>query len=400
MIGMGGQASVYQVTHAPTSQIYALKVIRAERYMTKDVVWRELSHILNGVKHPNIVASHQAFYRDSQLHILMDFMDGGDLRTILQHFGPSPSFVVQCIAQQVLQGLERLHMGGVVHRDIKPSNLLLDLSGHVKISDFGIAKVVPRCSGTLSDSAAWGSHSYMSPEQLCGDECGPPTDVWSFGLTMAQAALGVYPFLSDDIVLDRDGSQRDSVGTLQRLSVDSSRVSLSPTPHLQPTHPSKDYDWSLPSPTQAAPACLLASPCPSGSSGPSPGHAVRRDSLGWASGPRESLGTAISSPTHSAHDGNPFTRDMSRIELSLMFQDPTVRVHYERVVPLLREWYPHWPVPEVTDDLRHFTDCCVRHRPRERWPADRLLQHRFVRQAPGAEALAQWLRTLPPQDGR
>ena len=89
-----------------------------------------------------------------------------------------------------------------MHRDIKPSNLLLNFKGDVKISDFGIA-TMQWASAKYRDSAWVGSHCYMSPERLNAQEFDTSADVWGAGLTIVQTALGVFPFLADDIAFDR-----------------------------------------------------------------------------------------------------------------------------------------------------------------------------------------------------
>jgi len=394
VVGAGGQAIVHRAVHIPSGVPYALKVLRAVDGHYESVALRELAHLLDGPSHVNLVAYHQAFYRDCRLNILMEYMDCGDLRTLQQHTGPLPLPVLAAVTAQVLSGLESLHHRNIVHRDVKPSNVLLHSSGLAKISDFGIATTVPQSGVPYSDIAGHGSHAYMSPERLNAEDCGHPSDVWSLGLTVAQMALGVYPFLLDSASLDRwEVNLRDSLGSVGRPSDGSIRQLLSPVPGARPPV-EVGRDWR-PSPTHlAAPihTTFLASPCFSGASA-SPVYGARR-----ISGPerrrgnRESSETVVSSLGPSPGDGNPFHREPHPLELSLMLQDPRVRVDFDRVIPLVRQWHPEWPPADADAAVRSFTDCCVAHDPDTRWTCAQLVHHPLLDHALRVAELGEWLR--------
>jgi serine/threonine protein kinase len=115
-------------------------------------------------------------------------MDKGSLEEVIPITKTSEQ-LVSAIAYQMLWGLSCLHFEKMIHRDVKPGNVLLDSSGQVKLSDFGIA-----CSGKEMSSTVVGTTLYMAPERLLGQEYGSSSDVWSMGLVLWLSATGVFPF--------------------------------------------------------------------------------------------------------------------------------------------------------------------------------------------------------------
>lgn len=195
VIGEGSQAKVRKVKHRPTGIIYALKIITLGKQVTKRTLQQELSRVFTATNHPNVVASADAFYIEGALKILMEYMDLGTLQEVLKQIGPIPEPALKCITKQILQGLATLHASDIVHRDIKPSNLLINSSGMVKISDFGVSTFL----NTVNPFAVTliGSTAYMSPERVQALPYDAKSDIWSVGLTVAQCALGVFPFFTD-----------------------------------------------------------------------------------------------------------------------------------------------------------------------------------------------------------
>lgn len=98
------------------------------------------------------------------------------------------------IAKQVLKGLEFLHQHKIIHRDVKPSNILINCKGEVKLCDFGTATYQKNCSPFGNFTSCKGTYLYMSPERLNGEEYGFNSDIFSLGITLAECALGRYPF--------------------------------------------------------------------------------------------------------------------------------------------------------------------------------------------------------------
>lgn len=147
---------------------------------------------------PHIVPYHGAFFSDGSISIILDYMDGGSLADVTQALGVIPETQLAGLAKQVLQGLTYLHKDiHIIHRDVKPSNLLVNRKGEVKISDFGV-------SGQLANSVtkcnSWvGTVTYMSPERISGRSYSFDSDVWSFGLSLVECAIGRFPYPPPDI---------------------------------------------------------------------------------------------------------------------------------------------------------------------------------------------------------
>ncbi|XP_038984021.1 mitogen-activated protein kinase kinase 5-like [Phoenix dactylifera] len=192
-IGSGNGGSVWMVRHRPTGRIYALKVIYGNHEdAARRQICREIE-ILRTADHPHVVRCHGFYDRAGDIHILLEYMDGGSLDG--RRVASEP--VLADIARQVLAGLAYLHSRRIVHRDIKPSNLLINSARQVKIADFGVSRILARTMGTCNSSV--GTIAYMSPERINTDlnegvYHGYFGDIWSFGLSMLEFYLGRFPF--------------------------------------------------------------------------------------------------------------------------------------------------------------------------------------------------------------
>jgi serine/threonine protein kinase len=139
------------------------------------------------------VPYHAAFFSEGSISIVLDYMDGGSLSDVTRAIGCIPETQLAGFAAQIVSGLRYLHANlRIVHRDVKPSNLLVNKAGRVKISDFGV-------SGQLANSVtkcnSWvGTVTYMSPERISGGKYGFDSDVWSFGLSLLECAVGRFPY--------------------------------------------------------------------------------------------------------------------------------------------------------------------------------------------------------------
>jgi len=194
ILGTGSFGVVKKVRRAKTGDIFAVKI------MTLDVTLDELLHkkllelktLHNSQDHPFIVGFYGAFYSESKLSFLLEYMDCGTLADIIKP-GPIPEKVIGKLAAQLLTGLQYLHRElHIIHRDIKPHNILVNSQGILKITDFGV-------SGELAHTQAMaktfiGTVKYMSPNRIRGQPHSASSDIWSLGLTIAEAALGYYPY--------------------------------------------------------------------------------------------------------------------------------------------------------------------------------------------------------------
>jgi eukaryotic-like serine/threonine-protein kinase len=148
--------------------------------------------------HPNIVQVYDAgeaeFDGRETSYIVMEYVPGGDLKGFIDGKGRLPGPELARLGDEICAGLAHAHERGVIHRDIKPDNILLDENGHVKVTDFGIARAMDATQATRTGSFL-GTALYSSPEQLQGQKVTPKSDVYSLGATLYQAAVGEPPFL-------------------------------------------------------------------------------------------------------------------------------------------------------------------------------------------------------------
>ncbi|MGQ9525860.1 MAG: protein kinase domain-containing protein [Armatimonadota bacterium] len=151
------------------------------------------------LSHPNIVTIHEVGESQGQHFIAMEYLEGHTLRDILQLQGPLPVDRAKDIALQILDALDYAHSQNVVHRDIKPDNIHILPDGRVKITDFGIARIMTDPAIT-TDGRVFGTPSYMSPEQVAGRPVDERSDLFSLGVVLYEMVTGRKPFVGDSIV--------------------------------------------------------------------------------------------------------------------------------------------------------------------------------------------------------
>ncbi|MEW5306276.1 MAG: hypothetical protein WDW36_008750 [Sanguina aurantia] len=194
VIGSGSSGVAKRVRNRRTGQTLVLKVINFD--VSSDTTRKQITtelRTLHGSTHGSVVRYHQAFFDNGAITILMEYMDKGSLADLLKVHVKIPERYIAAIARQTVAGLLYLHKElRVVHRDIKPSNLLMNDSGELKISDFGVSG---QLTGSVSNCHSWvGTVSYMSPERIKGECYSYDSDLWSLGLTLVECALGRFPY--------------------------------------------------------------------------------------------------------------------------------------------------------------------------------------------------------------
>ena len=172
VIGRGASGVVHSAVHAPTSTLFALKVLPLDvREAVRKRIIAELRCLHASLRCPAVVPLHAAFLSEGSVAIVLEYMDRGSLAELLALRGALGEAALRAITARVLLGLRFLHGTlNVIHRDLKPSNLLLNSRGEVKISDFGV-------SGQLAhgraESSSWlGTARYMAPERIGGGTYG------------------------------------------------------------------------------------------------------------------------------------------------------------------------------------------------------------------------------------
>ena len=204
LVGRGGMASVFRATDQSLGRTVALKIFRADLADADDLRrQRDEITLLAGLNHPGLVTLFDAVADDrnaglDRVFLVMEFIDGNDLRTRLQSGAIDPA-AAALIGGDVADALGYVHQRGVVHRDIKPANILLPAERdhhtglRAKLADFGIARLVDGTRLTATGSVL-GTASYLSPEQAAGGTIRPASDVYSLGLVLIECLSGIRPF--------------------------------------------------------------------------------------------------------------------------------------------------------------------------------------------------------------
>ena len=197
ILGAGGMGQVYKVRNVLSDRVEAMKVLLPNLESDPGLADRFLNEIKvqATLDHPNIAKLHTAMRTGNQLVMVMEFVDGTSLSQLLQN-GPLAPSATAAYAAEVLDALGYAHTHGVIHRDIKPANIMLTAAGHIKLMDFGIARVQADRRLTQTGSTV-GSLFYMSPEQIKGDDPDGRSDLYSLGITMYEMITGKRPFLGD-----------------------------------------------------------------------------------------------------------------------------------------------------------------------------------------------------------
>lgn len=194
-IGTGTFGRVYLTQHSETHKFYAMKVLKKVEVVRLKQVEHITSekNILMQLHHPFIVNLFGATQDSKNLYMLMEYVIGGEVFTHLRRAGRFPPDVCRFYAGEITLALEYMHSLDVVYRDLKPENLLLDSEGHIKITDFGFAKVVEDRTWTLC-----GTPEYLAPEIIQSKGHGKAVDWWALGILIFEMLCGYPPFFDDN----------------------------------------------------------------------------------------------------------------------------------------------------------------------------------------------------------
>jgi len=199
-IAAGGMALVYKAQDTMLNRIVAVKILResyAEDPAFQKRFMREAQSAAN-LSHPNIVTVYD-FGRDGdRQYIVMEYVEGRDLKSIIRADAPLPLTRALDLAEQICAGVGAAHKAGVVHCDVKPQNVLIAEDGRAKVTDFGIARAFSAAAPVGYTESVWGTPHYFSPEQAEGSQPTPASDVYSIGIILFEMLTGRLPFTGDN----------------------------------------------------------------------------------------------------------------------------------------------------------------------------------------------------------
>src|SRR4051812_787367 len=198
LLGEGGMGAVYKALDRELGRPVALKLIRPELASNASMLARFKQELLlsRQVTHKNVIRIYDLGDADGVKFITMEFVEGRDLRALIEERKKfSPEQAVE-IMQQVCQALEAAHGVGVIHRDLKPQNIMREESGRILVMDFGLAHTMEG-DGMTQTGALVGTMEYMSPEQALGKELDQRSDIFTAGLILYELLTGKMPFRAD-----------------------------------------------------------------------------------------------------------------------------------------------------------------------------------------------------------
>ncbi|MEQ1813125.1 MAG: serine/threonine-protein kinase [Candidatus Nitrotoga sp.] len=201
-IGQGAMGVVYRVNDPLIDRIIAVKTINLnlaedEKEEYEGRFYQE-AKAAGRLSHPNIVTIFDVGKSGDVAYIAMEYLEGRELRDILNDQRHLPIEQILDLAAQIARGLAYAHEHDVVHRDIKPANVMVVRDGHVKITDFGIARMSSAAVRTQTGMVL-GSPKYMSPEQVLGKVIDQRSDVFSLGVTLYEMLTGQVPFTGENV---------------------------------------------------------------------------------------------------------------------------------------------------------------------------------------------------------
>lgn len=201
-IGQGAMGVVYKATDPLIDRIVAIKTITLSLALDEreeyEARFYQEAKAAGRLSHPNIVTIYDVGRSGDVAYIAMEFLQGRELRDILNDKQLLPVDQVIDIVAQVAMGLAYAHEHGIVHRDIKPSNIMVSRDGHAKITDFGIARMASAGVRTQTGMVL-GSPKYMSPEQVMGKQTDQRSDIFSLGVMLYEMLTGQPPFMGENV---------------------------------------------------------------------------------------------------------------------------------------------------------------------------------------------------------
>ncbi|OEL30841.1 Mitogen-activated protein kinase kinase kinase NPK1 [Dichanthelium oligosanthes] len=201
LIGSGAFGQVYLGMDLDSGELLAVKQVligssnaTREKAQAHVMELEDEVRMLKNLSHPNIVRYIGTAREENTLNILLEFVPGGSIQSLLGRLGSFPEAVIKKYTKQLLNGLVYLHRNGIIHRDIKGANILVDNKGCIKLADFGASKQVEKLATATAAKTMKGTPYWMAPEVIVGSGHNCSADIWSVGCTVIEMATGKAPW--------------------------------------------------------------------------------------------------------------------------------------------------------------------------------------------------------------
>lgn len=195
--GSGGLSVIYRALDRKLGRIVALKILRPN--LTKEPAFLEKfqqeARFVAMMSHPNIVTVHDVGNDGATHYIVMEMIEGNDLKKLIKAGGGLPFEKALDYGIQICAGLGFAHRSQLVHADVKPQNILINREGVLKVTDFGIAQAYTDTMPQTRSEVVWGSPHYFAPEQAKGEKPSPASDVYSIGIVLFEMFTGRLPYV-------------------------------------------------------------------------------------------------------------------------------------------------------------------------------------------------------------
>jgi serine/threonine-protein kinase len=201
-VAAGGMGEVFRAHDPVLNREVALKMLHPTLAGDSDFIDRFRREARSAAKlsHPNIVAVHDWGQAGETYFMVMEFIRGPNLRTVIADGVPLQPAQAAEVLSQVLSALGHAHEHGIVHRDVKPENILITKQGVVKVADFGLARALAESRVTHAPGTVTGTVQYLAPEQIQGEPADPRTDLYAAGVVLYELLVGRVPFTGETSV--------------------------------------------------------------------------------------------------------------------------------------------------------------------------------------------------------